>query len=43
MLTTVQMGIAVGNAAVLCNKYNTNPRGIYQGRLKELQKMIGYK
>ncbi len=43
MLTTAQMGIAVGNAAVLCKKYDTNPRGIYKGYITELQKMIGYK
>ncbi|UDQ98101.1 FAD-dependent oxidoreductase [Lentisphaerota bacterium WC36G] len=43
MLTTAQMGIAVGNAAVLCKKYEVKPRGVYQKHIKELRKMIGYK
>lgn len=41
MNTTGQMGVAVGYAAALCKKYNTNPRGIYQNHIRELQKLIG--
>ena len=38
--TTGQMGVAVGYAASLCKKYNTNPRGVYLNHIKELQDLI---
>jgi hypothetical protein len=41
MNTTGQMGVAVGYAASLCKKYDTNPRGIYQSHIKELRTLIG--
>lgn len=41
MNTTGQMGVAVGYAASLCKKYNTNPRGIYKSHIKELRTLIG--
>ncbi len=41
MNTTGQMGVAVGYAASLCKKYDTNPRGIYQSHIKELRALIG--
>jgi hypothetical protein len=41
MNTTGQMGVAVGYAASLCKKYNTDPRGIYQLHIKELRSLIG--
>jgi hypothetical protein len=41
MNTTGQMGVAVGYAASLCKKYNTDPRGIYQSHIKELRTLIG--
>ena len=41
MNTTGQMGVAVGYAASLCKKYNTNPRGVYKNHIRELQKLIG--
>jgi hypothetical protein len=41
MNTTGQMGVAVGYAASLCKKYNTDPRGIYQSHIKELRSLIG--
>jgi hypothetical protein len=40
MNTTGQMGVAVGYAASLCKKYNTNPRGIYEKHLDELEGLI---
>ncbi len=40
MNTTGQMGVAVGYAASLCKKYNTNPRGIYEKHLDELKSLI---
>jgi hypothetical protein len=40
MNTTGQMGVATGYAAVLCRKYETSPRGIYQNHIKELQELI---
>lgn len=40
MNTTGQMGAAVGLAASLCKKYNTNPRAIYQIYLKEYLDLI---
>jgi len=40
MHTTGQMGVAVGYAAALCKKYNTNPRGIYIDHIAELRNMI---
>lgn len=41
MNTTGQMGVAVGYAASLCKKYNTDPRGVYNEHIKELQELIG--
>jgi hypothetical protein len=41
MNTTGQMGVAVGYAASLCKKYNSDPRGIYESHMPELQKLIG--
>ncbi len=43
MRTTGQMGIAVGYAAVLCEKYDTTPRGVYEDHIDELRAMIGYR
>ena len=43
MNTTGQMGVAVGYAASLCKKYNTNPRGVYTGHIDELRKLIQVK
>ena len=40
MHTTGQMGVAVGYAAALCRKYNTNPRGVYRNHIAELKEMI---
>jgi hypothetical protein len=40
MNTTGQMGVAVGYAASLCKKYNTNPRGIYENHIEELKSLI---
>ncbi|MDN5200316.1 FAD-dependent oxidoreductase [Fulvivirgaceae bacterium BMA10] len=40
MRTTGQMGAAVGFAAVLCKKYNVNPREIYTNHLKEYMELI---
>lgn len=40
MLTTGQMGAAVGLAAVLCEKYNVNPRAIYENHLQEYLDLI---
>jgi hypothetical protein len=37
------MGVAVGYAASLCKKYKTNPRGVYEKHIGELQKLIGVK
>ncbi len=41
MNTTGQMGVAVGYAASLCKKYDTNPRGIYHSHINELRTLIG--
>ncbi len=41
MHTTGQMGVAVGYAASLCKKHNTNPRGIYENHIAELRELIG--
>lgn len=41
MHTTGQMGVAVGYAASLCKKHNTDPRGIYENHLDELRELIG--
>jgi hypothetical protein len=35
-----QHGIAVGAAALLCKKYNTTPRGVYETHIRELQGII---
>lgn len=40
MHTTGQMGVATGYAAFLCKKYNTNPRGVYDNHIAELQELI---
>jgi len=40
MNTTGQMGIAVGYAASLCKKYETDPRGVYEEHIKELTEII---
>lgn len=40
MNTTGQMGVAVGYAASLCKKHNTNPRGIYVNHIDELRDLI---
>jgi hypothetical protein len=40
MNTTGQMGVAVGFAASLCKKYNTNPRGIWENHIEELKNLI---
>jgi hypothetical protein len=40
MNTTGQMGVAVGYAASLCKKYNTNPRGVYSLHIEELKSLI---
>ncbi|WP_149274241.1 FAD-dependent oxidoreductase [Pareuzebyella sediminis] len=40
MRTTGQMGAAVGLAAVLCKKYDVNPRDIYTGYLEEYLDLI---
>jgi len=40
MNTTGQMGVAVGYAASLCRKYNTDPRGVYLNHIDELKKLI---
>ena len=35
-----QHGIAVAAAALLCNKYNTTPRGLYENHLDELKNLV---
>ncbi|MRI00142.1 FAD-dependent oxidoreductase [Kriegella sp. EG-1] len=40
MLTTGQMGAAVGIAAAVCKKYDVNPREIYTGYLEEYLALI---
>ena len=40
MRTTGMMGEIVGMAASLCKKHNTNPRGVYQNHLGELQQLM---
>lgn len=42
MNTTGQMGIACGYAAVVCQKHNTTPRGVYEKHMKELRTLIGF-
>jgi hypothetical protein len=42
MLTTGQMGIAVGYAASLCRKYDTTPRDVGKNHIGELRALIGY-
>ena len=41
MNTCGQMGVATGCAAMLCKKYNTTPRGVYQNYMGELQDSVG--
>ena len=41
MLNGGQTGVATGVIAFLCRKYQTNPRGVYQQHLAELQKILG--
>ncbi len=38
--TTGMMGEVVGMAASLANKYDTNPRGVYQNHLNELKSLM---
>ncbi|MEI6645275.1 MAG: FAD-dependent oxidoreductase [bacterium] len=38
--TTGMMGEIVGMAASLCKKHDTNPRGVYQNHLEELQTLM---
>ncbi|MEO0793862.1 MAG: FAD-dependent oxidoreductase [Verrucomicrobiota bacterium] len=38
--TTGVMGQAVGTAAAMCAKYDTNPRGIYEKHITELQQEL---
>ncbi|MEP1489840.1 MAG: FAD-dependent oxidoreductase [Algibacter sp.] len=40
MLTTGQMGAAVGLAAVICEKYNVSPRDVYTHHLQEYLDLI---
>ncbi|MAD91187.1 MAG: hypothetical protein CMQ54_00415 [Gammaproteobacteria bacterium] len=40
MLTTGQMGAAVGFASAICKKYNVNPRGVYTEHLDEYMELI---
>ena len=40
MLTTGQMGAAVGLAAVICKKYNSTPREVYTKHLQEYLDLI---
>jgi len=40
MNTTGQMGVAVGYAAFLCNKYNILPREVYISHIEELKSLI---
>lgn len=40
MLTTGQMGAAVGFAATVCNKYDINPREVYEKHLEEYMELI---
>lgn len=35
-----QHGVAVAAAAYLCNKHETTPRGLYDGRLEELRRLV---
>ena len=35
-----QMGRATGAAAMLCKKYDTSPRGVYEGHIEELQDIV---
>jgi hypothetical protein len=40
MKTGGQMGVAVGATAMLCHKYDTSPRGVYEQHLEELQDIV---
>jgi hypothetical protein len=40
MLTTGQMGAAVGFASAICKKYSVNPRGVYTEHLEEYMELI---
>jgi hypothetical protein len=40
MLNGGQHGVAVGAAALLCKKYKTTPRGVYQQHLAELRDIV---
>jgi len=40
MATCAVEGEAVGTAAYLCKKHNTNPRGIYKNYITELQQLL---
>ena len=42
MNTLAQLGCAAGEAAVLCKRYGTSPRGVYaDGHCRELQRCLG--
>lgn len=38
--TLATLGQVTGTAAYLCKKYSTNPRGIYENHIKELQQLL---
>jgi len=40
MKTGGQMGVAVGAAAMLCKKYDSTPRGVYQNHIDELKDVV---
>jgi hypothetical protein len=42
MNTCGQMGVAVGYAAYLCDKYSTLPRGVYEDHVDELRELVGF-
>jgi hypothetical protein len=41
MRTGGMMGELIGMAASLCNKHDTNPRGVYENHLEELKALAG--
>jgi len=40
MKTGGQMGVAVGAAAMLCKKYDTTPRRVYENHIQELKDIV---
>ena len=40
MATCALLGQAVGTAAAVANRYSISPRGVYEGRIKELQQLL---